>query len=251
MTTPPRIAITAGFAIDHQPYGTVQRVRVTANYASAITAAGGIPIILPPQKHHLAALMEMVDGLLLTGGADINPARYGTESVHAATYDVDDLRDTFEFSLATYALEHRLPLLCICRGIQVLNVALGGTLYQDLPDQYAGALQHRQHLDGIPTDMPAHRLDVRPNSLLAEVYGGTEIDANSLHHQAIKDLAGDLVVDAWAPDGVIEAVSYDRHPFALAVQWHLELMYERHAAHLAPFKSLVTAAARAPLAPMS
>lgn len=248
MSYAPRVGITAGHAIDHQSYGTVQRVRLTANYVSAVTAAGGIPIILPPQPKHHRSLVEMIDALLLTGGADLDPTLYGDRVLHAATYDVDELRDTFELSLTRLALERQLPLFCVCRGIQVLNVARGGTLYQDLPDQYGGALQHRQQHAGIPMDMPAHRLQVAETSLLASVYGSVEIDANSLHHQAVKDLGSDLTINACTEDGVIEAVSYDRHPFALGIQWHPELMYERHPEHLAPFRSLVNAAARRPRA---
>jgi putative glutamine amidotransferase len=242
LATSPRIGITAGPASEQQSYGLVNRFRVTANYVTAITEAGGVPLVLPPQPSNHAALIEVVDGLLLTGGADIDPQRYGDPTRHPETDEVDELRDSFEIELTKLALDWQLPIFCICRGIQVLNVALGGTLYQDLPTQYEGALQHRQQRQGVPADMPFHTLQVESGTLLAEVYGSLEIQANSLHHQAIRDIASHLTVNAWAEDGVIEAASVENYPFALAVQWHPELMYERHPEQLAPFRRLVAAA---------
>ncbi|HEY8448786.1 MAG TPA: gamma-glutamyl-gamma-aminobutyrate hydrolase family protein [Thermomicrobiales bacterium] len=242
MTRKPIIGITPTGTRDTFPHGTFDRYALAVNYVEAVQAAGGIPIILPPQDDHLA-LLDHIDGLLLSGGADLDPSTYGDCTVHPETYGIDSRRDRFELALVREAIARGLPLLCICRGIQVLNVALGGTLYQHVPDEHPGALNHRQHENGIAASEPGHVIHAEPGSLLAAVYGMSSIQVNSFHHQAIKEPSGDLRVDGRADDGLIEAVSLADRESVLGVQWHPEMMFRAHTEHLRPFLWLVQTAA--------
>jgi len=158
-----------------------------------------------------------VDGLLLLGGGDISPGLHGGES-HEAIYETDEERDRFEISLVLAAVESGLPVLGVCRGIQVLNVALGGTLHTHLPDVVGETVKHKPE----PSSAIEHDLSVTPGSRLAEVMGQLEFSANSDHHQAIREIAPGLSAVAEAPDGVIEAVEMPGHPWLVAVQWHPE-----------------------------
>jgi putative glutamine amidotransferase len=216
-----------------------ERVSVPRNYVDAVIAAGGVPLVLPGQDENNEAILELVDGLLFTGGADIDPANYGDTDKHPETYGVDDLRDRFELGLVQLAVEREIPFFCICRGIQVLNVALGGTLIQDIPDQYSRDIQHRQQHLNVDASEPSHAVAVRAGSKLAEIYAAKELSTNSFHHQSLKEVAPQLEVDARSADGVIEAVSLPDHPFAVGVQWHPEMMFNAHSEHLAPFRNLV------------
>jgi putative glutamine amidotransferase len=187
-------------------------------------------------------MLDLIDGLLLTGGADIDPARFGEAEVHPRTYDILPDRDEAEIELTRGALSREIPILGICRGIQVLNVAMGGTLYQDVPDQFSAEIAHRQHEEAIPADEPGHIINVAPNSLLERTYGEGPIGVNSFHHQAVKDLADGLVASGTSEDGLIEAVESPDRAFVLGVQWHPELMFARDERHLSPFAALVAAA---------
>jgi putative glutamine amidotransferase len=238
----PVIGITPSLMRDVQPHGVFERSLLSANYTNAVLAAGGIPVILPPQDDHASALLDRLDGLLLSGGADIDPTVYGDTEVHPTTYDISPLRDRFEFALLREALERDLPILCICRGIQVLNVGLGGTLYQDIADQYSREVLHRQQEAGIEAAEPGHSVAATEDGLLAEVYGANSIATNSFHHQAVKGVAPDLRVEARSDDGLVEAVSLPGRSFVLGVQWHPEMMFERHDEHLRPFERLVSVA---------
>ena len=191
------------------------------DYVEQVARAGGQPVILPPIGHP-AATVDRLDGLILAGGGDIDPARYG-EPPHPATDYIRRFRDDAEFALVNAALADGLPLLGICRGMQVLNVALGGTLHQHLPDTVG-------HTGHAPAPGRYGRLPVRltPGSRLAKIFDGV-CDGDALpdpahyHHQAIDALGAGLAVTARADDGVIEAVELDGHPFCLAVQWHPEV----------------------------
>jgi putative glutamine amidotransferase len=211
----------------------------------AVTAAGGIPLVIPPESGDVADVLDALDGLLVTGGDDIDPARYGDPEVHPRTTGIDPLRDDLEVALVRGAIDRDLPMLCICRGIQLLNVALGGTLLQDIPSQYATDIIHEQTRAGVDEADPQHTVTVTPGSLLARTYGADEIAVNSLHHQGLRDIAPVLSVNAVAPDEIVEAVSLERAGAAwtLGVQWHPELMFERYEEHLKPFAALVQAAA--------
>ena len=246
----PLIGITPTPTTDTLAHGTFTRFVLNSAYADAITAAGGVPVVLPYATENVAALAERLDGLLFSGGADIDPARYGDDTVHPTTYDISAERDAFEFRLLQEALAADLPVLCICRGIQVLNVALGGTLYQDIPTQYAATLEHRQQKAGISAEQPGHAVALEPGSILADALDRSELPVNSFHHQAIKELAPDLRPIATAPDGLIEAVSLPSHSFVLGVQWHPELMFRAAPAQHVPFQLLTAAALTASALPL-
>ncbi len=238
----PIIGITPSLSRDSFAHGTFDRYAISANYVNAVLAAGGIPVTLPPQDDNAGALLDRLDGLLLSGGGDIDPAVYGDDDVHPTTYGVSALRDRFEFGLLREALDRDLPVLCICRGIQVLNVELGGTLYQDVADQFGRELLHRQQDVGVQSSEPSHAVTATDGGLLADVYGTLKVQTNSFHHQAIKDMAPDLLVEARSEDGLMEAVSLPTRTFVLGVQWHPEMMFERHDEHLRPFERLVSVA---------
>lgn len=250
MTSLPVIGITAAIVDDPQDYGTMRRHRVSADYSEAVLAAGGLPVILPPLTGAIDGMLDLVDGLIFSGGADIDPALYGDSTVHPATYDISADRDRFEIDLMRGAIERDVPVLCICRGIQVLNVALGGTLIQHIDDGVESALPHRQHEVGYMADATSHEIRVEPGTLTAEVLGLGTLAVNSLHHQAIADPAPSVRIEALAQDGVIEAVSVPKCRFVLGLQWHPELLFEKAPAHARPFEALV-AAARVPAAATS
>lgn len=209
-------------------------------YIQAVAQAGGIPVIIPAgiSDGMLAALFDRLDGLLLTGGGDINPDRFGGLP-HPRVYDIDELRDDLEIGLARMAAERGKPFLGICRGIQVINVALGGTLYTDIADQLSSALKH-DCFPGYPRDHAAHTVAVDRDSLLSRVLGGESFAVNSLHHQGLDSIAASLKAIAWASDGLVEAVELPGHPFGIGVQWHPECL-QAHASQRALFKAFVQA----------
>jgi len=194
------------------------RYSIPGLYLDAVRTAGGIPILLAPGEPQAESLLTRVDGLLLTGGGDVNPDRYGS-SGHPEVYAVDEERDVFEFQLVSWALEQKLPLLGICRGLQVINVALGGTLIEHLPDVIDDKTAHCL-VPRAPTD---HAIELAAESRLAGIYGETNFSAASWHHQAIGDVAPGLTVVGRAPDGTIEALEMADHPELITVQWHPEL----------------------------
>ncbi len=218
--------------------------RQNQNYARAVAAAGGAPVLLPllDDQAALRALYERLDGVLLPGGGDVAPVRYGEAPRPECHVDgVDDLLDTVELTLARWALAEGKPLLGICRGHQALNVAAGGTLYQDVTVQGVARLEH-QH----PRARAAlvHALRVDPASRLAAVLGVTACRVNSIHHQAVARVADGLRAVAWAPDGVIEGLEQPEHPFALAVQFHPEELVPDHAPSARLFAAFVAACRR-------
>ncbi len=216
------------------------RVGQSRSYVDALSRAGAAPLLIPPQadEGRLRRLYELLDGLLLPGGPDVDPAYYG-QSLHRTTRVVPE-RDEGELALARWAMADGLPLLAICRGIQVLNVALGGSLYQDIADQLPEAGKHDWY-PGYARDLPAHSVIVTAPSRLAEIVGPGEMQVNSRHHQALAKIAEGLVVVARAPDGVVEAVEGRDHPFALGVQWHPELLAPADPRAQALFGALVQA----------
>lgn len=240
----PIIGITPSPSEDAFSHGTFSRYAISNNYTEAVEAAGGVPVVLPPQASNLDEMLGILDGLLLSGGGDIRPERYGDPTVHPKTYGIHDLRDTFEIALVRAAIQRDMPLLCICRGIQVLNVALGGTLIQDVADQHGTQVEHRQQANDIPASEPSHEVVVVPGSLLERVYGITTIPTNSFHHQAVKDGSPELRAIATAPDGIVEGVERPESTWVLGVQWHPEMMFRAHAEHLQPFRALVDASSR-------
>jgi putative glutamine amidotransferase len=244
MLRKPIIGITPSPMDDTQDHGNFHRYTIANTYTEAVEAAGGVPIVIPPQSGNIEEILDTIDGLLLSGGGDIDPAHYGDASTHEKTYGIHQGRDDLELVLARAALDRDMPTLCICRGIQVLNVALGGTLYQDVADEYSDELSHRQQDLPISKEEPGHDVTVQPDSLLAATYGTSSIAVNSFHHQSLKEIAPELRVNAVAPDGTIEAVEHPEKTWVLGVQWHPEMMFRAHDEHLKPFAALVEQASR-------
>jgi gamma-glutamyl-gamma-aminobutyrate hydrolase PuuD len=215
------------------------RTGVNGAYVQALLAAGGVPLILSPLMEPALAgrALDGVDGLILTGGEDIHPAWYHTDP-HPQLSPPSRERDLFELALFAVARQRELPILGICRGIQLVNVALGGTLFQDLPSERPGAVNHRP--DGA-RDVRSHRVRLTPGSRAAEALGQTAVTVNSSHHQGIKDLAPGLVASGWTDDHLIEAAeAAPGASWLLAVQWHPEEMYfDRQAPERGLFAALV------------
>jgi putative glutamine amidotransferase len=234
----PLIGISTSVTIGQSP----ERAYVNASYLRAVQAAGGVPVLLPPQLDDGARqeLWRRIHGLVLTGGGDIDPRRFGEEP-HATVYDVSAARDTLELGLARSALESEVPLFAICRGIQVLNVALGGTLHQDIPRELQTDIAHSQK---APRDERTHAVSVSGETRLAEILGAHEVTVNSFHHQAIRKVGTGLREVAWASDGVIEGVEMPDAPvLVLGVQWHPEDLVDVDPAAANLFRALVEAAA--------
>jgi putative glutamine amidotransferase len=234
----PRIGVTTSVSVDQVP----ERAYVNASYLRAVQDAGGVPLLLPPHLDARArsSLWPLLDGVLLTGGADIDPARFGEER-HPATYDVAPERDALEIETVTTALDRELPVFGICRGAQVLNVALGGSLWQDIAAQLPTSLTHTQK---DARDQPTHRVSVRGETRLATILGRLDVDVNSFHHQALRDLGRGLRDVAWAPDGLVEAIELPDAPvLVFGVQWHPEELTAHDDAARALFVALVEAAA--------
>jgi putative glutamine amidotransferase len=222
-------------------------------YVDAILRAGGAPMLIPPVQDELTlrALYMRLDGVLFAGGGDIEPAHYGA-APHAHLGTLDPLRDSAELPMARWALADGKPILGICRGIQVLNVALGGTLYQDLPSEIESDLQHNLSYEREDWTHMAHEMRVAPGSRLARLLGAERLPINSLHHQAVRDLAPGLHAVAWAPDGVIEAVEGADHSFVLGVQCHPEaLQAQADPRWRAVFGAFVASCAAAHAAPLA
>lgn len=216
MTFAPFVIVTATTEIIRG----VSRVRVNEAYTNALAAAGLLPVILPPLDAALAvASLTDVAGLVLTGGEDIDPAWFG-QPPHAATGAPHAARDAYELALARAAADQRIPTLAICRGVQVMNVALGGSLIQDIPSERPGSLGH------APADQRAervHRIAIDESSLLAGIVDATSIRTNSSHHQAVDRLGAGLHVTARSDDGIVECVeSSDPLWWMVGVQWHPE-----------------------------
>jgi putative glutamine amidotransferase len=208
-------------------------------YPGAVERAGAVPVILPPlHGDAIDLLVGRLDGLLLTGGPDLDPHTYGAEP-HAALGPTEREIDIFELSLIDSAERHGLPILAICRGMQALNVSRGGTLVQDLPTEYDGALAHRQD---EPGRIPTHEVRLARGSRIAAVVGTTHISVNSFHHQAVERLGDGLHAVGWAPDGVIEAIEDPRREFVIGVQWHAESLSESEPVQADLLGAFVTAA---------
>jgi putative glutamine amidotransferase len=221
------------------------RTGVNAAYVQALLAAGGVPLIMSPLTGPSLAgrALDGVDGLILTGGEDMDPTWYGAEPSPLLSPPSRE-RDLFELALFAVARQRGLPILGICRGIQLINVGMGGTLFQDLPTERPGAVNHRP--EG-PRDFRSHRVQLEAGSRAAAALGDTTVIVNSSHHQAIQQLAPGLRATGWTDDGLIEAAeSGPDDPWLLAVQWHPEEMHrDRRAADRGLFAALVREAGAA------
>jgi putative glutamine amidotransferase len=207
------------------PLIAISSCRKLEDYRQSILHTGGEVRIIAPSMSVADALAD-VGGLLLTGGGDVDPARYG-ETPHQTLDDVDPVRDEFEIALIAAARARDLPIFAICRGVQMLNVAAGGTLVQDIPSEVAGAINHSLVVPPHPPYELAHEVWVEKDSLLAtllgeRLVGSDTCEVNSRHHQAVKTVAPGYRVSATAPDGVIEAIEDPSARFCLGVQWHPE-----------------------------
>lgn len=210
-------------------------------YISSLTEAGAVPVLVPLglSQGNIDALIGRLDGLLFSGGGDVHPDSYGSQD-HPLVENVDVDRDRVEIQLLQRTIEAKLPFLGICRGLQVINVGLGGGLYEDLLDQRPGSLRH-QSSEGLKRDRLAHLVKIDEDSRLCEILGQGEVNVNSSHHQGIRTLAAGLKATAFATDGLIEAFELSGYPFGLAVQWHPEWL-QAHAPMRALFRSFVQAA---------
>jgi putative glutamine amidotransferase len=234
----PLIGVSTSITTGEYP----ERAYVNSAYLRAVEQAGGIPVLLPPQLSAAAreTLWRRLDGLVLTGGGDIEPTRFG-QTAHPRTTLVSVERDALELDLVDRALRDDVPLFGICRGLQVLNVALGGSLHQHVPDVAGERVQHSQAEKRHVATHPVKLLT--EGTRLGRILGAPELAVNSFHHQALKTLGRGLREVAWAPDQVIEAVEHeDQQRFVVAVQWHPEDLVEHDAAARALFTAVVEAA---------
>lgn len=211
---------------------------IPAEYVQAVLRAGGLPLLLPTAAVDAVGLwLDRIQGLVLIGGGDMDPAHYGA-APHDTIYNVDADRDACEFDLARIALAQQLPLLAICRGMQVVNVVLGGTLHRHLPEVFGETVAHRLP----PRETARHPVTINSDAHIARAMGGTRVATVSWHHQAVDRLGTGLHPVAWAEDGVIEAVELDGNPNLLAVQWHPELSAADDPAQQGLFDRLVALA---------
>ncbi len=218
MTRAPLIGIT----LDSEEPGGYSKspwYALRENYCGAVVRAGGVPILLPHEPGEVARYLELIDGLVVTGGAfDVDPALFGATERHE-TVKLKGRRTEFEFAITKGALAADMPALGICGGQQLMNVVLGGTLIQHIPDEVEGALAHEQK---NPAHEPGHTVRFAPRTRLAEIVGVAEQPVNTSHHQAVKGVGPGVAVNATAPDGVIEGIEVADRKFCIGVQWHPE-----------------------------
>jgi putative glutamine amidotransferase len=229
--TCPLIGLTVGRDLPHHP----GYLRLRRTYPDAILAAGGAPVLIPPMDDPTAlrALFDALDGIVFPGGADVGPDRYG--EARDPTTEVDEVLDHLELQLAEWAVSADLPTLGICRGQQLLNVALGGALIQDLPRE---PILHRQQSGRAEL---SHAIQVAEGSRLAAILGGTTIQVNSFHHQAVREVGRGLRAVAWAPDGIVEGTESADHAFLLTIQFHPEDLVAHHEPSQRLFQALIEA----------
>ena len=228
-----------GITLDSEDPGNYSNMpwyALRQNYADAVVESGGVPLALPHEPDQANDYLDIIDGLVITGGAfDVDPSIFGAGERHP-TVVTKDRRTAFELATTRGALERDMPLLGICGGQQLLHVALGGTLIQHIPDEIPEALAHEQP---NPRDEPGHSVSVLPGTLLHRIVGTESLDVNSAHHQAAKDASDEIIINAVAPDGVIEGIEAIGKRFCLGVQWHPE--YKVSAGDGAIFQAFIDA----------
>ncbi len=230
-----------GITVDAEPAGGYSKFpwfALRRNYCDAVARAGGVPLLLPHAPEHGDRYLSLIDGLIISGGAfDVDPRLFGADVVHP-TVQTKDERTAFEIAMTRGALARDLPLLGICGGQQLLHVLLGGTLIQHIPDTIEDALAHEQP---NPRDEPGHTVRIIPGTRLRAIVGVDELAVNSAHHQAAGDAPPGVVVNAMAPDGVIEGIEAESRRFCIGVQWHPE--FGLNSGDLRLFSALIAAAA--------
>jgi putative glutamine amidotransferase len=240
---PPVIGITTRAREIIAPEGPTSAHTLQRTYSDGVLREGGISVLLAPiPRADVAALAGRLDGLILSGGGDVNTDRYdGTE--HESMYGIDVERDEFEIELIRAAASRKLPVMAICRGLQIMNVALGGSLIEDIPSEL-GAVDHELAGDEVFNGHQHVSLD--PTCLVARIVGVTDLQVNSIHHQAVRDLAPGFRAVGWADDGVVEAIEPDDETWpVIAIQWHPEYLGSTgDAASRSLFKALIDIAAR-------
>lgn len=227
-----------GILCDKESKEGVPRYFVKSNYASAIKEAGGIPLIIPPVKdeNDLTKSLNLINGLLIPGGDDIDP-KYFKEEPHPSIVLTDPEIIQFQMDFFQQALNKDLPVLGICAGLQIINIACGGNIYQDIPSQYSNPIKHKKHKK--EKEDPFHKVKIEKNTKLYDILQKEEISVNSTHHQALKNIADVFMVTARAEDGIIEAVESRKHRFVVGVQWHPEDLYKENKLFLKLFENLV------------
>lgn len=236
---PPRrpiIGITPDFNPREEQRSPIYELKVA--YADAVIRAGGLPFVLAysDDSQVLEQYLDRISGLVITGGAfDIHPEAYG-ETAREGLGALKPARTTFETTLMQAALRRNMPVLGICGGMQLLNVVLGGTLFQDIGREVANARDHEQKHE---RSQPHHPVDVKDGTVLADLLGKGQLMVNSTHHQAVKRTGERVVISATSPDGVVEAIEAPQHLFAVGVQWHPELLIHTVPVHLGLYKALV------------
>lgn len=233
----PNIGITPDVTAP-TPEAPFPKYELKVAYAEAVARAGGLPMLLPytDELAMVESYLDRISGLVVTGGAfDIPPQAYG-EAAREGLGALKPARTAFETLLLRGALKRGLPVLGICGGMQLLNVVLGGTLFQDIRRELQNAREHEQKHDRA---QPQHPVEVKDQTLLAELVGRGQLMVNSTHHQAARKTGENVLVSAVAPDGVIEAIEARNHPFALGVQWHPELLVTTIPAHLSIYRGFV------------
>ena len=229
MARPPVVGITA-YGRESGPRG--MQFSLPTAYVDGVCGGGAVPVLLAPAEADSAAVLDAVDALVFAGGGDVDPTRTG--GGHETNYAVDSERDRFELELIAGALEREMPILAICRGLQILNVARGGTLHAHLPDVFGDEVAHRvPPLDPVP-----HGIQLETGVTLGRIFDDGELEISSWHHQGVDRLGEGLRAAAFAPDGVVEALELEGAPWVLAVQWHPELQCEPDSPQLALFRAL-------------
>lgn len=230
----PLIGITPGFDYNEN------KVYINRGYFDAISLSGGMPVLIPITEDEglLREIVEYFDGFLLSGGSDVDAVHWG-ELNYRYNGEISPYRDKMELFIAREAVGKDKPILGICRGMQVLNIALGGTIYQDIYSQIKD-VELIKHSQSAPKWYPTHKIKVEKGSRVFKAHNNDYINVNSFHHQAVRDVAPGFIITSRSDDGIIESIEHESCKFAVGIQWHPEVMWEKHSLHLMMFGVFVT-----------